>query len=93
MDRTVNIGIIGDYDEGASSHPATNAAIMHSTGSLSVKAEITWLPTPSFLTPEDGKKLEEFDAFWVSGGTHLSSDGTINAIQLARKTGKPLIGT
>lgn len=94
MNRTVNIGIIGDYDLNRSSHPATNAAIEHAAKYLSVKAIVTWLPTPSFLTQEGRKKLERFDAIWASSGSpYQSMEGAINAIKLAREMERPFIGT
>ena len=94
MNRTVNIGIIGDYDPNKSSHPATNAAIEHAARYLSVKASVTWLPTPSFLTQEGRKKLEHFDAIWASSGSpYQSMEGAINAIKLAREMNRPFVGT
>jgi CTP synthase (UTP-ammonia lyase) len=94
MDRTVTIGIIGDYDEKKTSHPATNAAIEHAAGHLGVKTEVTWLPTPSFLTEEGQQKLGQFDGCWVSPGSpYRSLEGAIKAIQIAREMGRPFIGT
>ncbi len=94
MNRTVNIGIIGDYDPNKSSHTATNAAIEHAARYLSVKASVTWLPTPSFLTQEGRKKLEHFDAKWASSGSpYQSMEGAINAIKLAREMNRPFVGT
>lgn len=93
MKQTVKIGVIGDYDAGATSHPATNAALEHAADLLSVKTEITWLPSESFLTPEGRENLRNYDAFWASGGTYLSTEGVLAAIRTARETGKPFIGT
>jgi CTP synthase (UTP-ammonia lyase) len=94
MDRAVTIGIIGDYDEKKTSHPATNNAIRHAADFLSIKAKATWLPTPSFLTKEGQPKLEEFDAIWASPGSpYRSMDGAIEGIRLAREIGRPFIGT
>jgi CTP synthase (UTP-ammonia lyase) len=94
MDRTVNIGIIGDYDEKKTSHPATNKAIRHAADFLSIKAVVSWLPTPSFLTGAGQAKLEQYDGIWASPGSpYQSMDGAINAIRTARETGHPFIGT
>ena len=49
MKRTVSIGIIGDYDEKRTSHPAMNRAIQHAADYLSLQTNVTWLPTPAFL--------------------------------------------
>jgi CTP synthase (UTP-ammonia lyase) len=92
--RTVNIGIIGDFDEKRSSHLATNAAIEHAARHLAVKANATWLPTPSLLTKEGLNKLEPFDAIWGSPGSpYLNMEGAIRGIQLAREMKRPFIGT
>jgi CTP synthase (UTP-ammonia lyase) len=94
MNRIVNIGIIGDFDEKKTSHPATVSAIEHAAGYLSIKAKITWLPTPSFLTKAGQRKLKQYDAFWASSGSpYQSMEGAIKGIQLAREMGRPLIGT
>ena len=94
MDKTINIGIIGDYDEKKISHMATNAAIDHAAKDIVIKANVTWLPTPSLLTRAGQKKLEQFDAIWASPGSpYQSMEGAITAITLARENKRPFIGT
>ena len=94
MERTITIGIIGDYDEKKVSHPATNEAIKHAIDYLHLNAEFSWLPTPSLLTEKGLKSLENFNAVWASSGSpYASLDGAINAIRMARESGKPFIGT
>ena len=94
MERTVTIGIIGDYDENKTSHPAMNEAIRHAADYLSIEAGVTWLPTPSFLTKDGREKLGQFDAVWASSGSpYRSMEGTINAIRTAREMKRPFIGT
>jgi CTP synthase (UTP-ammonia lyase) len=94
MNRTIDIGIIGDYDVNRASHAATNNAIEHAARYLSVEAKITWLATPSFLTKAGLKKLERYDAIWASPGSpYQSMEGAIRGIQLAREINRPFIGT
>lgn len=94
MKLSVNIGIIGDYDENKTSHPATTRAIEHASKSLSVTARVTWLPTPIFLTGEGRNKIKKFNAVWASSGSpYVSMEGAIEGIRLARETGRPFIGT
>ncbi len=94
MDRAITIGIIGDYDEKKTSHPATNNAIQHAADYLSIKASVTWLPTSSFLTEDGQPKLGQFDALWASPGSpYRSMEGAIEGIRLAREMGRPFIGT
>jgi CTP synthase (UTP-ammonia lyase) len=91
MKKSVTIGIIGDYDEKKTSHPATNSAIRHAADYLSLKADVTWLPTPSFLKKGG---LPELDGVWASSGSpYRSLEGALNAIRAARKAGRPFIGT
>ena len=94
MERTANIGIIGDYDKNKTSHPATNQAIQHAADFLSIKAEVKWLPTPSFLTKAGQEKLGQFNGIWASSGSpYKSFQGALYAIRTARETKKPFIGT
>jgi CTP synthase (UTP-ammonia lyase) len=94
MTKTINIGIIGEYDGKKTSHIATDTAINHAANHLAIKASVTWLPTPLFLTRAGQKKLEQFDAFWASPGSpYESMEGAITAIQLARESKRPFIGT
>ena len=94
MNQIISVGIIGDFDPNKASHPATNAAIKHAAFRLSFKANITWLPTPSMLTRKGQKSLGDFDCLWASSGSpYKSNDGMIEAIEIARKSGKPFIGT
>jgi CTP synthase (UTP-ammonia lyase) len=94
MKRLVSIGIIGDYDENKTSHPATMRAIEHAARYLSVETGVTWLPTPSFLEGKGRDEIERCDAVWASSGApYASTAGAIEGIRLARATGKPFIGT
>ena len=94
MKRTVNIGIIGDYDANKISHPATMDAIGHAARHLKIKAQATWLPTPSFLDRDSREILEPYDAVWASSGSpYLSMEGAIAAIKAAREMRRSFIGT
>jgi CTP synthase (UTP-ammonia lyase) len=94
MERSITVGIIGDFDPEIASHPATNEAIKQAASSLSVKANVTWLPTPSVLTRKGQKSLGEFDCLWASSGSpYESGNGMIKAIRFARKSGKPFFAT
>jgi CTP synthase (UTP-ammonia lyase) len=94
MGRIINIGVIGDYDEGKVSHPATDAAIRHAADSLSVAASVAWLPTRGFLAEKGGEDLMQYDAIWASSGSpYRSMEGAINGIRLARESGRPFFAT
>lgn len=94
MNQTISIGIIGDYDPNKASHPATNEAIKHAASRLSIKANVTWLPTPSMLTRKGHESLKRFDCLWASsGGPYESAAGMLKGIESARKLGVPFIAT
>ncbi len=94
MSRTINIGIIGDFNPNMTSHPATNDSIHHAAKHLSIKVNITWLPTPSLLTEKGQKSLVKFDCLWASPGSpYQSIVGMIKGIQMARELDRPFIGT
>jgi CTP synthase (UTP-ammonia lyase) len=94
MSKTVNIGIIGDYDPNKLSHPAAENAIRHAADSLSLNVSVNWLPTPSFLTKKGQNSLTQFDCVWASSGSpYKSLEGAMTAIKLAREMDRPFIGT
>lgn len=92
--QLLRIGIIGDFDPNLPSHIATNEALTHAAGALSVALECSWLDT-QLLTEESGETaLRQCDALWCSsGGPYKSMDGALRAIQFAREEGWPFIGT
>jgi CTP synthase (UTP-ammonia lyase) len=92
--KTINIGIIGDYDVNKVSHAATNTAITHAAKQLSLATNVVWLPTPTLLTEEGQQKLTLFDAIWASPGSpYQSLEGALIGIKLARESQRPFIGT
>ncbi len=94
MNRKINIGIIGDFDINKTSHPATNAAIQHAAKYLSIKTNIIWIPTPSFMSETGRTDMEKFDCLWASSGSPFQSmEGMLRAIQNIRKLDRPFIGT
>jgi CTP synthase (UTP-ammonia lyase) len=94
MKGRIKVGILGDYDSLKNSHPAANAALWQSAGSLSVNLQIDWLPTPSLLDDQALGKLAEYDCLWASSGSPFkSTQGMLKAIQWARESGKPFIAT
>ena len=94
MKRTINVGILGDFDPGKISHPATNAAIRHAAKYLAVDARITWLPTLSLMAAVEQNGLARFDCLWASSGSpYKSGEGVLESIKLAREKDYPFIGT
>ena len=94
MNETVSVGIIGDYDPASLSHGAVSTALGHAADYLSIKLDVSWLPTESLLEPEYHKKLEHFASLWAAPGSpYHSQDGALRGIQYARETDRPFVGT
>ena len=94
MSKTANIGIIGDFDQSRPSHQATNDAINHAANHLSIRVNITWLPTQSLLKTENFRGLEQFAGLWAAPGSpYQSLCGALRGIQFARETNHPFLGT
>jgi CTP synthase (UTP-ammonia lyase) len=94
MDQKIKIGIIGEFHPERPSHNATNQALNHAAGALSMNLDIAWLLTQPLENDSGIKDLVNFDALWCApGGLYKSKIGTIRAIQFAREKGWPFIGT
>ena len=94
MGGAVRIGVIGDFNPEYPSHTATDAAIAHAAASLSVAADVRWLPTPSLCGPDAGAILEPCDGLWASPGSpYRSMEGALAGIRFARERGRPFVGT
>lgn len=90
---TIPIGIIGDFDASRPTHAATDAALLHAAGTLGVEVKPDWLATHELLEMPSSV-LESFAGFFVAPGSpYRSVDGALRAIQLARESRKPLLGT
>src|SRR5581483_1122878 len=90
----LQIGILGDFDAGKRSHPATNEALRHAADFMHAGVSANWIPTPS-LSDGNGKDvLASQDAIWASPGSpYQSFDGMLAGIRYARSCRIPFLGT
>ena len=94
MNRTLRVGIIGDFDPKYPSHIATNEALRHAARALSLSVGASWLPTQSLDDRGSGAALEQFDALWCAPGSpYKSMNGALRAITFAREHDWPFVGT
>ena len=94
MPQSLRIGIIGDFNPGNASHLATNEALQHAAGALSVSVEHAWIPTQLLVADDSEKRLQGFDGlFCAPGSPYISMEGALNGIRFARQHGKPFVGT
>lgn len=93
MGKTIEIGILGDFEQNSSGYQKTNDALSHAASKLSTKVDISWLPTQSLLDSEWQQRLKQFTAIWAGPGTYKSQEGAIKGIQVIRELDHPFIGT
>ena len=92
MNRSLRIGIIGDFDNSRYSQIKTNEALDHASKELSVSIDTVWLPTKLFETNKQ-TELMNFHGFWAGPGDYLNPDGALQAIKFCRELQRPFIGT
>lgn len=94
MIQAIRIGMIGDYDPGAPSHPATNAAIAHAAEAVRLDADVSWIGTERWAEAAELNELGRYDALWATPGSpYRSFEGALEAIRFARERGIPFTGT
>lgn len=94
MPATLTIGLIGDYNPAAPSHPATNDAIAHAASALGLRVDARWIGTEPWTDPASLDRLNDFHGLWASPGTpYRSLNGALAAIRHARERGLPFTGT
>jgi CTP synthase (UTP-ammonia lyase) len=94
MIQPVRIAIVGDYNQNARSHIATNKALTHTAESMSIPLVYEWLPTQTLFSEGTENTLRKFHGLWAAPGSPYScTDGALNSIRFARERGCPFIGT
>jgi CTP synthase (UTP-ammonia lyase) len=89
------IGVIGEFDPGHPTHPATDDALGHSAAALGTQVEVMWVSTADIVGDGvDAMPLDGFDGLLIAPGSpYRSLDGALTAIEHARTKGVPLLGT
>ncbi len=86
----LSIALIGDYNEEVIAHKVIPQSIDLASKSLGFDSNTQWISTQDSET----KDLKEFDAIWcVPASPYKSMDGALNAIQYARESSTPFLGT
>ena len=89
----MRIGLIGDRNPDVRAHRAIPVALARAAEQLGVPAEETWLPTPRIPFIPD-YMLGAFDGLWcVPASPYASMERALAAIQFARESGTPFLGT
>ena len=89
----LSIAIVADYDPALPSHEATDGAIRHAAHALGVNFSAEWLPT-DILESSPVQALKYARGIFIGPGSpYVSMQGALNAIRIARESGRPLLGT
>jgi CTP synthase (UTP-ammonia lyase) len=90
----LQIAIVADYQEDLPSHDATDAALLHAARALGVNYATEWVPTDLLDTAAPELLLRYSKAVLIAPGSpYFSMQGALNAIRIARESGRPLLGT
>jgi CTP synthase (UTP-ammonia lyase) len=87
MATAPTVGVVGDLDAGNETHRLTNDALAR----LDLPHE--WVPTDE-IARGPAKRLEAYSGVFIAPGSpYRNMEGALAAIQHARETGLPLVGT
>lgn len=91
MKNNVLIGLIGDYDATVPAHQAIPIALQLAADSAAMEVEWQWIPTEEVRSVA---RVAAFDGLWcVPASPYRHMEGALLAIQYARESGRPFLGT
>lgn len=92
MQKRIQIGLVGDFDEKIHTLVALNESIEHTRRHLPFEMTTTWIPTPELQADFPASQL--YDGFWiVPGSPYQHDEGVYALIRWARENNFPLLGT
>jgi CTP synthase (UTP-ammonia lyase) len=90
---TVPLALVGDYDPTVIAHRAIPEALSLSARRCGLEVAPIWLHTASLL-PDVETQLSGFGGVWcVPASPYASTEAALKAIQLARTSARPFLGT
>lgn len=91
MERAlISIALLGEYSAAFPPHPATDAAIAHSSAALGLDVAAEWVSTAD----ADVGRLRHYAGVWIAPGSpYRDMARTLDAIRHARENGVPCFGT
>ena len=91
MKKHILIGLIGDYDATVPAHQAIPIALQLAADSAAMAVKLQWVPTEEVRSVS---RVSEFDGLWcVPASPYRNMEGALLAIQSARESGRPFLGT
>jgi len=87
----VKVGIVGDQNAATPAHVSIPLALAQAGLAPELFVSWEWVPTHFIASSDD---VNKFDAIWCAPGSpYRSAEGALMAIQFARETGLPFLGT
>lgn len=87
----ISIALVGDYSEKVDAHIAIPRALAYVRSALNIDLSWSWIETISI---ESAKDFAHFDGIWLTPGSpYQNMEGALTAIQFARETNRPFLGT
>src|SRR5262249_20584689 len=91
MKKNILIGLIGDYDATVPAHQAIPIALQLAADAAAVEVKWQWVPTEEVRSVA---RVSAFDGLWcVPASPYRNMAGALLAIQYARESGRPFLGT
>jgi CTP synthase (UTP-ammonia lyase) len=91
MRGKARVGLIGDYDATVPAHQAIPIALQLAAASAGIEVKLQWVPTEEVRTVS---RVSEFDGLWcVPASPYRHMEGALLAIQYARESRRPFLGT
>lgn len=91
MQKSVLIGLIGDYDATVPAHQAIPIALQLAADAAAMEVKLQWVPTEEVRSVA---RVSAFDGLWcVPASPYRNMEGALLAIQYARESGRPFLGT
>jgi CTP synthase (UTP-ammonia lyase) len=91
--KPVRIGLIGDFNPAVIAHQAIPEALRLAAENGGRALEAAWVGTAT-LGHDVPSRLAAFAALWcVPASPHANTEGALAAIQFARESGRPYLGT
>jgi CTP synthase (UTP-ammonia lyase) len=91
--KLVRIGLIGDFDPAVVAHRAIPEALRLAAENMGRGLEAAWVDTAT-LGHDVPSQLAAFAALWcVPASPYANTEGALTAIQFARESGRPFLGT
>ena len=94
MNRSVRIGVVGDYRADNRSHQATTDGLRHAARVAGVSLELGWIHTSRVKAEAPAEALRALEGIFLAPGSpYASMEGALAAIRFAREQGVPMAAT